>query len=42
MSCLEERRPWIDEHLAGNITAAGVCAHESALKNGEAVIVPKF
>ncbi len=42
MSCLEERRPWIDEHLAGNIPAAGVCAHESALKNGEAVIVPKF
>ena len=42
MSCLEERKPWIDEHLGGNITAAGICAHESALKNGEPVIVPKF
>ena len=42
MSCLEERKPWIDEHLGGNITAAGLCAHESAMKNGEPVIVPKF
>ncbi len=42
MSCVEERKPWIDEHLGGNITAAGLCAHESALKNGEPVIVPKF
>lgn len=41
-SCIEERRPWIDEHLGGNITAAGICAHESAMKNGEPVIVPKF
>ena len=22
MSCVEERKPWIDEHLGGNITAA--------------------
>ncbi len=42
MSCVEERKPWIDEHLGGNITAAGLCAHESALKNGEPVIVPRF
>ncbi len=42
MSCIEERKPWIDEHLGGNITAAGICAHESAMRNGEAVIVPKF
>lgn len=42
MSCIEERKPWIDEQLGGNITAAGICAHESALKNGEPVIVPKF
>ena len=42
MSCLEDRKPWIDEHLGGNITAAGICAHESAMKNGEPVIVPKF
>ena len=42
MSCVEERKPWIDEHLGGNITAAGLCAHESALKNGEPVLVPRF
>lgn len=42
MSCVEERAPWIDEQLGGNITAAGICAHESALKNGEPVIVPRF
>ena len=41
-SCIEGRAPWIDEHLGGNITAAGLCAHESALKNGESVIVPRF
>lgn len=41
-SCIEERKPWIDEHLGGNITAAGICAHESAMRNGEPVIVPKF
>ena len=42
MSIIEERRPWIDEHLGGNITAAGICAHESAMRNGEAVMVPEF
>ena len=42
MSIVEERKPWIDEHLGGNITAAGICAHESAMRDGEAVIVPEF
>ncbi len=42
MSCIEERKPRIDENLGGNITAAGVCAHESAMRNGEAVLVPEF
>ncbi len=42
MSCIEERKPWIDEVLGGNITAAGICAHESAMRNGETVIVPEF
>lgn len=42
MSIVEDRKPWIDEHLGGNITAAGICAHESAMHDGEAVIVPKF
>ena len=42
MSIIEERKPWIDEHLGGNITAAGICAHESAMHDGEAVVVPEF
>ena len=42
MSILEERKPWIDEALGGNITAAGICAHESAMQNGAPVIVPEF
>lgn len=42
MSIIEERKPWIDEVLGANITAAGICAHESAMKNGEPVIIPEF
>lgn len=41
-SILEDRRPWIDEHMGANITGAGICAHLSAMKNGEAVEVPRF
>jgi predicted dehydrogenase len=41
-SIVEDRKPWIDEVMGGNITAAGICAHESAMKNGEAVEVPWF
>ncbi|MBR2460141.1 MAG: Gfo/Idh/MocA family oxidoreductase [Clostridia bacterium] len=42
MSIIENRKPWIDEELGGNITGAGICAHESALRNGESIIVPVF
>ena len=42
MSIIENRKPWIDEKLGGNITAAGICAHISAMNSGEAVIVPEF
>ena len=42
MSCIEERKPRIDEVLGGNITAAGICAHESAMQGGAPVIVPEF
>ena len=41
-SLVEERRPWIDEVLGANITAAGICAHESAMRDGEGVDVPVF
>lgn len=41
-SIADNRKPWIDEVLGGNITAAGICAHESAMKDGKEVIVPIF
>jgi len=41
-SIIEERKPRIDETIAANWTAAGICAHESAMKNGGLVVVPKF
>lgn len=42
MSIIENRKPWIDEILGGNITAAGICAHESAMNNGALIEVPLF
>jgi hypothetical protein len=39
MSIIEERKPWIDEKL---ITAAGLCAHLSAMQNGASIEVPEF
>ncbi len=42
MSIVENRKPEINEVIGANITAAGICAHISAMKNGEGVIVPEF
>ena len=41
-SIIENRRSKIDEVLGGNITAAGICAHESAMHDAVAVDVPLF
>jgi predicted dehydrogenase len=41
-SILEERKPLINEIIAANITAAGICAHESAMNGGKEVIIPDF
>ncbi len=41
-SIIEARPPAIDAVTAANWTAAGVCAHESAMTGGEAVIIPDF
>ncbi len=41
-SILEDRKPAVDEVLAANITAAGLLAHESALRDGEWLTVPEF
>lgn len=42
MSIIEDRKPWIDEVIGANITAAGICAHESAMQDGAPIIVPEF
>lgn len=41
-SICEDRRPWTDEVLAANITAAGICAHDSAMNDGTAITIPVF
>lgn len=41
-SIIENRPPRIDAVTAADWCAPGICAHESALRNGEAVPVPKF
>ena len=40
MSIIEDRKPRIDEVLGGNITAAGICAHASAMQDGKEVEIP--
>ncbi len=41
-SIVESRRPAVDSVTSANWTAAGICAHESALAGGAAVEVPQF
>ena len=41
-SIIENRRPAIDAITAANWTAAGICAHESAMAGGTEVIIPLF
>jgi len=41
-SIIEQREPRIDAITAANWTAAGICAHESAMAGGGEVIVPEF
>lgn len=41
-SIVEKRAPWIDAVTAANWTAAGICAHESAMNGGAEVIIPYF
>ena len=41
-SIIEERKPWMNEIVAANITAAGICAHESAMNGGKEVIIPEL
>lgn len=41
-SIIEDRMAWTNELISGNICAAGICAHESAMKDGAEVAVPIF
>jgi len=41
-SIIERRSPWIDAVTAANWTAAGICAHASAMNGGKAVVIPEF
>ena len=41
-SIIEDQEPWFDMYTAANITAAGICAHESAMNDGKEVLVPDF
>jgi predicted dehydrogenase len=41
-SILESRQPWIDIAMSLNMTAPGVIAHRSALKNGELMKIPQY
>lgn len=39
---VEGRPPFVDAPTAANWTMAGICAHQSALKDGEPVPIPRF
>lgn len=41
-SIIEDRKPEIDAVTAANWTAVGICAHESAMKQGEKIKIPDF
>ncbi len=41
-SIAQQRPPWIDAITAANWSAAGICAHLSAMQGGEAVDIPRF
>lgn len=41
-SIVERREPWINAARAASWTAAGICAHLSALQNGVEVTIPSF
>ena len=41
-SVVEGRRPRVDAVTAADWTAPGICAHASALRDGEPVVVPPF
>ena len=41
-SIVEERQPWPDAIRTASWTAAGICAHESAISGGKRIEIPQF
>lgn len=41
-SIIEGRKPYVDEIKAADWTAAGICAHESAMNGGKEITIPIF
>lgn len=41
-SIVEGRKPYINERRAANWSVPGICAHLSAMKNGEGIHIPKY
>ena len=39
---LSSRKAYVDELCAAELTAAGICAHESAMRGGERLPIPSF
>jgi len=42
MACLGEATPFPDAATSANWTMVGICAHQSAMKGGERVVIPAF
>lgn len=41
-SIVEGRQPWPDAATTANWAAPGICAHESAMRSGECIHIPRF
>ncbi len=41
-SIIEEREPLLNAKVSANITAVGICGHESCLRDGEKITLPQF
>jgi predicted dehydrogenase len=42
MACVGEKSPMPDAATSVNWTMVGICAHQSALKGGERIVIPRF
>jgi hypothetical protein len=42
MACVGEKPPMPDAETSVNWTLVGICAHQSALRGGEKIVIPRF